>query len=232
MGSAWVFVCFVILVLIAGCRPRTYNDGSYKGTSTADSYGYAVAEVVIRKDRIVSVNLIEITEKGEQKDYETYPYPQAKTANETMARRFVEKNSAEVDVVAGATNSSSKYILAVKHALEKARKKPLVTTRYFDGTYMGVSAKDEYGRGIAWVTIQNDRITKVVLEEVMPDGKFKFSDIGSAYSYPRVLEARDVMQRRFAEANGPNVDAFSGATQTSKKWVDAVTDALNNAFVR
>lgn len=222
----------LLSVLVSACRPRVYNDGTYKGFSTADIHGYAIAEVTIKRDKIIEVKLSEITEKGEVKDYNTYPYPEAKAANETMARRFVEKNSADVDTVAKATNSSRKYIEAVKFALEKARKQPTVKTKYFDGTFMGASEKDEFGRGIAWVTIENDKIVKVELEDVTPEGKFKFKDVGEAYSYPRVLEARDAMQERFVGANGPNVDTYSGATISSRKWIDAVANALANAQIR
>ncbi|MBE3519879.1 MAG: FMN-binding protein [Firmicutes bacterium] len=229
-GTLSLLVIFA--VLLSGCKPRVYNDGVYKGISTADIHGYAIAEVTIKKDKIVAVKLSEITEKGEVKDYATYPYPEAKAANETMSRRFVEKNSADVDTVAKATNSSRKYIEAVKFALEKAKKRPTVTTKYWNGTFMGASQKDDRGRGVAWVTIENDKIVKVELEDVTPEGKFKFKDVGEAYAYPPVLEARDVMERRFVEANGPNVDTFTGATESSRKWVEAVSNALANAATR
>ncbi|HHY35367.1 MAG TPA: FMN-binding protein [Firmicutes bacterium] len=230
--TATLSLLVLLMMLLSGCKPRVYNDGTYKGISTADIHGYAIAEVTIKKDTIIAVKLSEITEKGEVKDYAAYPYPEAKAANETMSKRFVEKNSADVDTVAKVTNSSQKYIEAVRFALEKARKQPTVATKYFNGTFMGASQKDERGRGVAWVTIENDKIVKVELEDVTPEGKFKFKDVGEAYTYPTVMEARDVMQQRFVEANGPNVDAFSGATESSRKWIDAVSNALANAQIR
>jgi uncharacterized protein with FMN-binding domain len=146
-----------------------------------------------------------------------------------MAKRFVGKPDANVDAYAGATSSSNKYKEAVTHALEKARKAPAVKTTYFDGTYFGRSAAGEQGYSIAFVTIQADKITAVKLDDVTAANVLKD---WPTYPYPKALEAKAAMEKRFVEKNSAVVDTYSGATNSSTAWVQAVGEALKNAKVR
>lgn len=224
-------VVMLVSTLSAGCRPKVYNDGTYVGISQAQTrFGHAVAEVTVQNDKISAVTLKEITELGVDKDYDTYPYPQARVANTEMAKRFIgRQDAAGVDAVSGATNSSGMYKEAVAHALEKARKTPVVETTYFTGTYFGRSASDDEGYGIAFVSIEDDKIVSVKLDDVMPDGTLKD---WPAYTYTKALEAKAEMEKRFVQQNSGAVDTYSGATLSSAKWVQAVAEALKNAKVR
>ncbi len=226
---AVVSLCLLLVLSVAGCKPKVYNEGTFKGISQADSHGYAIADVTIRKDKITSVSLSEVTEMGVGKDYATYPYPKAKEANTEMAKRFVGRADANVDAYSGATQSSSKYKEAVTHALEKARKEPVIKTASFDGTYFGRSAAGAQGYGIAWVTVRADKITSVKLDEVTSEGKLKD---WPTYLYPKALEAKAEMEKRFVEKSSATVDTFSGATNSSAQWVQAVQEAMKNAKVR
>jgi len=230
----------VVLALFSAtaCRPRTYTDGSYQAVSQGDDYGYTWAEVVIAKDKITSVELKEFTDLGLEKDFATYEWAPAKTANETMPGRFVQKNGWDVDTIAQATNSSNKYKEAVKFALEKAKRKPATTTTYFNGTFMGKSAPDERGGwGLAWVTIQNDAITAVRLEETTIDQETDEVALKTDenYTYLQYFEAQDELPSRFVAA-GPggvaNVDVYAGATGSTAKWKEAVQNALASARVK
>jgi len=185
--------------------------------------------VTVKSDKITSVDLLEITEKGTERNYSTYPYPKVKEAKEEMARRFVGRKDAKVDAVAGATRSSEKYIEAVRFALEKARKKPIVKTTYFNGTFMGRSRADDQGYGIALVTIKDDKITEVRLKEVTSENEFKDY---VTYPWTKVIEAKVELERRFVEKNSAQVDTYAGATHSSIKWIEAVSNALKTARVR
>lgn len=231
MKRSWLFFCaaMTLVLVISGCRAKIYNDGTYRGVSQADDQGYAVAEITVEKDRIKSVKLTEFTQLGVEKDLATYPYPKAKEANAEMQKRFTGRSDNKVDTYTGATVSSRKYIEAVGFALEKARKRPSVKTMYFDGTFFGRSRADDQGYGVAWVTIKGDRITAVKLEEVTRDNAFKN---WQEYPYPVVAEARAGMEKRFVDKNGPDVDVYTGATVSSKKWIEAVANALLNAKAR
>jgi len=215
-----------LCLTLSGCGPKIYNDGTYRGIGQADDGGYAVAEVTVKNDKITAVKLSEVTETGVDKDFATYPYPKAKEANTEMAKKFVGKQDAKVDTVAGATNSSKKYIEAAGFALEKARKTPTVKSTYFDGTFYGRSKANDTGYGVAWVTIKGDKITAVKLDDVTAEGEFKD---WATYLYAKALEAKDLMQKRFVEKNGAVVDTVAGATGSSTKWIEAVQNALANA---
>lgn len=224
-------VALVALTLaLSSCGPKIYNNGTYKGISQADVNGYAIAEVTVDKDKITAVRLSEVTELAVDKDYNTYPYPKAKEANIEMAKKFVGKSDANVDVVTQATMSSNKFIEAVKNALEKARMTPTVKTTYFDGTFLGKSKSDDQGYGIAFVTIKGDKVTEVRLDDVVPGGTLKD---WPTYPYPKALEAKSLMEKAFVQKNGATgVDAVAGATNSSSKWVEAVSDAMAKARVK
>ncbi len=229
--TRWLLValCGVLVLTLSGCGPKVYNNGTYKGVSQADDHGFAVAQVVVEKDKIVSVELFEMTELGVLKDYDTYPYEPVKEANREMAKRFVGRKDADVDAFAGATSSSNKYKEAVSFALEKAKKSPDTSRVHFQGTFFGRSPDGPQGYGMAWVSIEDDKIVQVRLEDVTEDGELKD---WLTYAYPKALEAKKSMEKRFVQENEASVDTFAGATRSSTAWVQAVTDALNNARIR
>lgn len=226
-------VGLAILVLgIAACRPKVYTDGTFQAVSQANARGYAWARVTIARDRITRVELKEFDGTGREKDWATYPHPAAKQAWEQLPARFVAKNGWDVDIIAGATSSSNKYKEAVKLALERAKARPTVTTAYFGGTFMGVSDAGAQGWGVAWVTIENDRITKVEVTDVTAEGALKDWD---NYPHQAANAARAVMAQRFVAA-GPagaaGVDVVAGATGSSNNWKQAVQRALTAARVK
>ncbi len=228
---ATLVLCALIALslFVPACGPKVFNDGTYTGISQGDSHGYAVAEVRMQKDKIASVKLTEMTELGEEKDYATYPWPKSKEAKDTLEKAFVGRQDQNVDVVAQATGSSNKFKEAVGFALEKARKKPTVTSTYFEGTFMGRSKADAQGWGVAWVTIQGDKITEVEVEDVTAEREFKD---WATYSWTPAVEAKAEMPKRFVAANSATVDAYTGATGSSTKWMEAVAAALAAAKVR
>ena len=105
-----------------GGKEGTYYDGKFQGESERTEYGYAVALVTIRDDKINDVELKETNGEGEWKDFDNYEWEAAVEAHEEMPERFVESNSPEVDLYTNATQSSIRYKEAVKNALRHARK--------------------------------------------------------------------------------------------------------------
>lgn len=225
------FLCFLLVftLLLAACGPKVYNDGTYRAYSSADPNGYALAEVVVQKDKIVSVELWEIDQYGAEKNLDAYDYQPAREANAEMAKRFQGRQDANVDAYAGATKSSRKYKQAVANALEKARQTPAVTSTYFDGVFHGNSPSSEEGYQVAWVTIEGDKITQVTLNEVTSEGQFRD---WITYTYTTALEAKDAMEKAFAAKGDAQVDVFAGATKSSTGWIEAVNDAMTKAKIR
>ncbi len=109
-----------------------------------------------------------------------------------------------------------------------------VDTEHLDGTFMGVSSKGEREQfGVAWVTIENDEIVDVVLEEAALDEEdeyaFKDEDYATDTGCTEFHEAQEEMPQRFIEAQGPKVDVYTEATSSSELWIKAVKNALDAA---
>lgn len=217
----------VAILLIIGCEApeengaAQYEDGSYTAVSEADERGYAEAEVTITDGEIIEVSLKEYDELGMQKG-EDYDYDVWHEAIEELPERFVEANSADIDVYTDATSTSEKSMDAVDKALQRAEG----YTETFDGTFMGTSDVGEQGNlGIALVTLQNGEITEVDLREADEEGEFKDED----YDHEPWVEAAEEMPERFVEANSAEVDVYTEATSSSEKWKEAVERAMEKA---
>jgi len=195
------------------------EDGEYAGYSEADDNGYLEAVISLEDGEITAVELTEYTDLGEAKG-EDYPWDEWHEAMEVLPERFIEADSADVDVVSGATGTSEKAMGAVEMALMKAE-----GIETFDGTYLGTSAEDNGGWGVAWVTVEEENIVDVRLEEVTDGEEFKDED----YQWDEFHEAREEMPERFIEADSPDVDAYTGATGSSEMWMEAVQSALEKA---
>ena len=239
---AGILALIMVLTLVAACTPtpppppppppKTYNDGVYTAVSQANQRGFVWVGVTISDDKITEVEIKEFDGVAAQKG-DDYPWDATHVAWVELAAQSVEKNTWDVDVVAEATTTSNKYREAAKFALEKAKATPTVTTTYFDGTFMGASEPDARGGyGIAWVTIENDEIIEVLVDEVTADGTRKD---WPNYPWPQAAEAREVMADRFVAA-GPDgiddVDTVAQATGSSNHWKAAVQNALDSARVK
>jgi uncharacterized protein with FMN-binding domain len=92
----------------ATATAAVYKDGAYTGTGTGP-HGSIAASVVVQGGKIVSA---EITQCGTR-------YPCAKIA--ALPGQVVARQSATVDLVSGATDSSRAYQGAIQNALAKAK---------------------------------------------------------------------------------------------------------------
>ncbi|NLM55453.1 MAG: FMN-binding protein, partial [Firmicutes bacterium] len=132
-----------------------------------------------------------------------------------MPGRIVAANSAQVDVVSGATYTSKGIIEAVENAVSQAVEvaaSPKFDIRVTDGTYR--SAGNGFGGNVVVeVTVSDGTITdiKVVEHTETPDRGGK--------AIPELIPA-------MIEAQGP-VDAYSGATRTSEALFAAVATAVS-----
>lgn len=198
--------------------------GTFTGYSDATDNGYAWAKVRIEGNNITEVELMEILSTGNEKDYETYQYGPAVKAHEEMPDRFEEADSADVDVYTGATQSSENFKQAVSRALDYAEGEYEGT--YYDGKFQGESERTESGYGVALITIKDNKIQTVELKEI--DGEGEWRDF-SEYNWEAAVEANKEMAERFLEANSPEVDVYTNATQSSIRYKEAVKNALRHA---
>lgn len=211
----------VVLAASVFAGAATYKDGTYFGWSDGDRYGYLMAIVTVQNDKIVNVMLTEFNHTGTPKDA-SYPWAPFHEAMKELPGRFIAANSADIDGFTQATGTTTKAKQAVARALDKA----LVnkgSRKYQDGTFYGISTDSDRSTGVAWVTIKDDKIVKVELDEFLEDGSWKD---WSTYPWKEVVEGRAVMAQRFVDAQGVDVDTITAATGSSVKWIQAVQQAL------
>ena len=204
---------------------RKYFDGIFQGRSRADNHGYGIALVEIKDDRIIGVKLKEVDEKGELKDFETYPHEPSKEAHAKLPQWFVESNSPDIDNFTGATHSTDKYKEAVDNALRKAlieRSLPDL----IDGTYTAVSDVDSKGYSGASVTIENNMIVEVKLKEY---DEISMEKDFASYEYEPLVNAHTELPWTFLAAQSFDVDVVTGATHSSEHYIQAVQRALVKA---
>jgi len=204
---------------------RQYFDGVFQGRSKADNHGYGIALVEIKDDKITSVELKEVDEKGELKDFSTYPHEPSRKAHKELPQWFVQSNSPNIDNFTGATHSTDKYKEAVENALVKAAiKKDLPDL--IDGTYVAVSDVSSQGYSSAAVTIENDMIMQVDLREYDQNSVEK--DFAS-YEYEPSVNANRELPWAFVAIQSFDVDIVTGATYSSQQYIQAVKRALEKA---
>ena len=165
-------------------------------TGTAEGFGGPITvSVTMDGDKIAAVEVVSNSETPEI----------AGTALEQIPAAIVEANSADVDVVSGATYTSHGIINAVKDALASAGGG--------DGSLTG-TADGFIGPITVSVTMDGDKIAAV---EVLSNSE-TIEIAGTAL---------EQIPAAIVEANSPDVDVVSGATYTSNGIINAVKDALD-----
>ncbi|SHJ55932.1 Uncharacterized protein, contains FMN-binding domain [Anaerobranca californiensis DSM 14826] len=104
---------------------------------------------------------------------------------------------------------------------------------YKNGTFVGYSDNNR-GYVKAEVTIEKDQIKSVKLTEYQGNAIEKDPETygrEGAFEIGLLAQVHEYLENAFVEANGTNIDAFSGATSTSNKAKQAVDRALLKAKV-
>ena len=164
-------------------------------TGTADGFGGPITvSVTMDGDKIAAVEVVSNSETPEI----------AGAALEQIPAAIVAANSADVDIVSGATYTSNGIINAVKNALESAGSAGGALTGTADG-FMGPITVS--------VTMDGDTITAV--------------EVVSNSETPEIAGAAlEQIPAAIVAANSPDVDVVSGATYTSNGIINAVKNAL------
>ncbi|MGJ0846963.1 FMN-binding protein [Tissierella praeacuta] len=112
MSLLSIILVLVMTVTLVGCGEKTpgYKDGTYKGTGKGMN-GDIEVSVEVKDGKISAVEVLS------HEETEGICEP----AIEQVTTSIEEKNSTEVDIVAGATNTSNGIIEAVNVALEGAK---------------------------------------------------------------------------------------------------------------
>ena len=171
------------------------------GALTGEGSGFGgpiTVEVTMDGDDITSVTIVSNSETPSI----------AANALEQIPAAIVEADTADVDIVAGATYTSNGIINAVKDALSKAGGGT-------DGALTG-TADGFIGPITVEVTMDGDTITSVT---VVDNSETLSIASGALEQIPEAIVA----------ANSPDVDVVAGATYTSNGIINAVKNALEGA---
>jgi len=229
MKKVSMVLTLVLVFSLSLMAQAAYIDGTYEAWSDASDKSIQSSKVFIEDGKIVAVILREFTDKHVEKDFSTYPWPQAGEAARTLGAQFVANQSAQADIVTGATGSSTGWIQATERALLKASDvKP--TNKYFDGTFLGRSETSSYGGyyKVVWVTIKDDKIVDYKAQRVLPDHTIQDP---ADYGWPLEM-AREAYKEAALVSEPGFVDVISGATGLTHQSNHAVRDALDKALTK
>lgn len=250
----------VLLVLPTSCvrdddagRPAaTYRDGSYAARYRYfDAEGFRpVLQIAVVEGRIVAAEFEEIGSTGTVKSLD----PSYRLAMEPVAGTYpgrystlleaalLEAQSAPVDAVAGATESSVYFNELARAALENARiGNPAVAVLPMDETYRVEDAPDADGwAGTLTVRYRRGDIVQVEFDEVRRQGGVVVARKSTDRAYTERYEAVSGLMHRevfelledvLEERNRPDlVDTIAGATLSSNRFRRLAIEALAIRF--
>ena len=182
-------------------------DGKYRGVGEGYS-GDVEVEITVEDSTITS---IEVLDHEDSEDI-------AEPAFQDLKQAVLEVQNSNVDTVSGATGSSEGYLEAVEEAVEKAGQHRDESDVYledglFTGTGQGYSGAIELELTVEASEI---RAIKVLSHEDSEDiAEPAFADLEQA----------------IIEAQRSNVEAVSGATGSSRGYLEAVYEALSKSEV-
>lgn len=200
----------LMAVSLVGCSggKAIYNAGTYTGTA-AGRNGDVTVEVMVTSDKITDVKVVD------QKETPAF----AEKALTAIPEAIKKAQSAEVDVVSGATLTSEGIIGAAAQAIEKAgvgyEEKEAAELKFTPGTYTG-SGTGFNGPIEVSATFSEDALTAV---EIVSQSET--AHVGTP--------VYDILIPQMIEANGTGVDAVSGATFSTIGLKNAVNAAAEAA---
>ena len=223
---------------------KTYVDGTYKASyDFVDSHGWKpTITVTIKGDKITAAKFDYVNPAGKLKTKDaaynasmrkfsktkTYPSLYCAQLGQSLV---VKQNPAKVDVVTGATSSSTNFKALATAAIAKAKKgikTPAVLI--MNDTYTATQpAFDTRGwKAQVSLTYKSGKLVGVVFDYLNKDGKKKSDDV----AYNTNMKAKtNISSKEATEKLAANylasgaTDVVTGATDTSKVFKELVVQA-------
>lgn len=207
--------------------PVAYRDGVYTSYGDAYTKGTEGAKVTIENGKVKNVEFFRTTaaliDRNPGENYKTLW-----NAYEPMKQRILGKSReevAKVDIVSGATRSTTGWKLSVDRAFERASVKKHTDHIYFEGEHMGVDPQSKYA-----VFARFDK-TKLVGIKV-----YKFNPAGTSLIDDASLTP-DQVKATYTLANellyrGKKAQPIKGYESEFKPVMSAFEDAEKNAMVK
>lgn len=246
---SFAVIAVFIVAFAAGCGSKTtggdtakMKDGTYKAEySHLDGKGWKPAMTIEVKDgKIVKADFDYYKPDGSRKskdeNYNKLMKDKVKTNPAEYVVKFNEslvKNQAadKIDAVSGATHSHEFAVALAKAAMEAAAKGDTKTVVLpMNDTYTATEKDfDSHGwKASVSLTFENDKLTKVVMEEVDKDGKKKSenADYNAQMKAASKVSAKEAMEKLAATyLSSQKVDTVAGATGESTKFKALVEQA-------
>ncbi len=186
----------------------SYTAGTYSGSSTGHE-GDVVVEAEFDESGIVSVT---VTADGETPEI-------GGAAAQTLADQFLEAQSAEIDGVAGATETTEAAKRAMQQALDAASGTEAEAAELTDGVYTAkASSFGTKQQMTGEVTITDGRIADIVITDESDSQTGQWFGVAERLLIPRILDAQSV-----------GVDSITGATTSSGAIKSIVAQAIEQA---
>lgn len=228
ISPAWrLRAAFLVLTVILGswlavraagnAAARANREGGYApGVYTASASGFGgMVDVTVTVGDKGGITDVAVSGPDETPDVGGAAIP-------ILVSQILQRQSADVDVVSGATYTSSAVREATAAALAQAggeagaaRPTPQGDNLFIPGTYVGVS-KGFGGDVEVTVTLSENAIESIAI-----GGEHETENIGTF--------AVEMLGERILSAQSPKVDVLTGATVTSNAILRALNDALTQA---
>ncbi|GJM81617.1 hypothetical protein HMSSN139_41130 [Paenibacillus sp. HMSSN-139] len=201
-----------------------YVDGFYSAYGAARDKGVERADVYIRNGKLVDVKLYRLgsnlIDRGESAYAEVVKANAPMTAKLLANGSYIANYSDDVDAIAGATESSHSWNLAVERAFEKALKVP-GKAKYFEGTFAGV---DNLSKLLVLADMKADKVSNVNVMLFGADGKLIAADKLTDEQKTVVAQLNEGLTQK-----GANMTPIVGQEDLSIAARAAFADLLNNA---
>lgn len=205
----------VLMISMTACSSQDdsntsaiYTAGTYTGSSAGHS-GDVMVEAVFSDSAIEAVTI--------DASNETESYGGA--AVEELTAQFLDAQSADIDGVTGATETSEAAKRAMQQAIDQALGTQKETAELTDGTYTAkASSYGTKGQMEGEVTIEDGKIKDIVITSESDSQTGQWFGVAQEKLIPRIIEAQSL-----------GVDSITGATTSSGAIKSIVSQAIEQA---
>ncbi len=205
----------VLMISMTACSSQDdsntsaiYTAGTYTGSSAGHS-GDVMVEAVFSDSAIEAVKI--------DASNETESYGGA--AVEELTTQFLDAQSADIDGVTGATETSEAAKRAMQQAIDQALGTQKETAELTDGTYTAkASSYGTKGQMEGEVTIEDGKIKDIVITSESDSQTGQWFGVAQEKLIPRIIEAQSL-----------GVDSITGATTSSGAIKSIVSQAIEQA---
>ncbi|WP_030867530.1 FMN-binding protein [Streptomyces sp. NRRL S-37] len=202
-----------------GGAAQPIGDGTVTGDAAQTQYGAVQVRLTVSGGKIIKAEAVQAPKGGQSDQVTSNSVPR-------LNRATVTAQSADIDVVSGATYTSGGYKKSLQSALDKARAAGSPGASGSDGagsaqarTVTGDVAQTQYGPVQVRITVSGGKITKAEAVQTPKGGQ---SDQVNSAAVPKLNQAA-------VAAGDAGIDAVSGATYTSAGYKQSLQSALDKA---